>query len=139
MQFLPNILAALAAFVLGFIWYNPKVFGTIWMRAAGITPDPKKINFPVMILVSLLVPFIVSMPLAYQVGHADEHLHPFVHGFFHGAVYMGLMVAAPIIALNSYYENRGWGHFLVGAGYWVVTLGTMGGIMAMFFKPGAGM
>ena len=139
MAFLPNIVAAVTALALGFIWYHPKVFGTIWMRAAGINPDPKNINFPIMILVSLLVPFVISMPLAYQVSHPEEHLAPFVHGFYHGAMYMGLMVATPIVALNSYYENRGWSHFLVHAGYWVVTLGTMGGVLAMFYKPGADM
>ena len=52
---LTSAMAGLIPLLVGFIWYNPKVFGTIWMRAAGITPDPKKINFPVMILVSLLV------------------------------------------------------------------------------------
>lgn len=139
MSFLPNIAAAVSALVLGFVWYHPKVFGTVWMRAAGISPDPTKVNFPIMMLVSLVVPFIISMPLNYQVSHPDENLAPFVHGFFHGSVYMGLMVATPIVGLNSYYENRGWNHFLVNAGYWVVTLGVMGGVLAMFFKPGEGM
>lgn len=137
MAFLPNIAAALAALVLGFIWYHPKVFGTIWMRAAGISPDPQKINYPIMMLVSLVVPFVMSMPLAYEVGHADENLSPFMHGFFHGARYTGLMIAAPIVGLNSYYEKRGWSHFLVNAGYWIVTLGVMGGVLAMFYKPEA--
>lgn len=136
MAFLPNIIASVAALIIGFIWYHPKAFGTAWMRAAGVEPDGK-VNFPVMLAVSLIVPFVISMPLNYQVSHPDEHLSPFMHGFFHGAVYMGLHVAAPIVALNSYYERRGWNHFLVNAGYWILTLGVMGGILATFYKPEA--
>ncbi len=42
---LPNVndlmvlLAALAAFALGGIWYSPPFFGPAWMRAHGYTPE----------------------------------------------------------------------------------------------------
>ena len=39
MDFNPNwvalIVASLSTLVVGFIWYNPKVFGTIWMNEIG--------------------------------------------------------------------------------------------------------
>lgn len=38
MNFLAILVAAVATFPIGFIWYNPKVFGTIWMREAGVDP-----------------------------------------------------------------------------------------------------
>jgi hypothetical protein len=31
------IVAALSTLVTGSIWYNPKVFGTAWMHASGLT------------------------------------------------------------------------------------------------------
>lgn len=31
------VVAAVSAMVVGFVWYNPKVFGNAWMTAAGIT------------------------------------------------------------------------------------------------------
>ncbi len=31
------VVAAVSALVVGFIWYNPKVFGTDWMKAAEMT------------------------------------------------------------------------------------------------------
>jgi hypothetical protein len=34
--------AALIPLVIGFIWYNPKVFGNAWMKAADITEDKMK-------------------------------------------------------------------------------------------------
>jgi len=33
------LVAALSSFVVGFVWYNPKVFGTIWMKEAGLTQE----------------------------------------------------------------------------------------------------
>ena len=33
------IVAALSTFIVGFIWYNPKVFGTIWMQESGMTEE----------------------------------------------------------------------------------------------------
>ncbi len=30
---------ALVPIFMGFIWYNPRVFGNVWMRAAGFTPE----------------------------------------------------------------------------------------------------
>ena len=32
-------LAALIPLVIGSIWYNPKVFGNVWMRASGLTEE----------------------------------------------------------------------------------------------------
>ena len=38
-NFLAILLAALSTLVVGFIWYNPKVFGTIWMKETGVNPE----------------------------------------------------------------------------------------------------
>ena len=45
MLFINYLVIAAAALVptfVGFIWYNPKVFGTIWMKEAGVSPDSGK-------------------------------------------------------------------------------------------------
>ena len=36
------LVAAVSALVVGFIWYNPKVFGNAWMKAAGMTDEQVK-------------------------------------------------------------------------------------------------
>ena len=35
-------LAALIPMVIGFVWYNPKVFGNAWMTATGMTEEKAK-------------------------------------------------------------------------------------------------
>ena len=36
------LVAALIPMLIGFIWYNPKVFGTAWMKASDMTPEKAK-------------------------------------------------------------------------------------------------
>ena len=38
------IVAAIAYFALGAIWFNPKVLGTMWMNSHGIKFDPEKMK-----------------------------------------------------------------------------------------------
>ena len=36
---LHSLVAALAAVAIGFVWYNPKVFGNAWMKSIGKTKE----------------------------------------------------------------------------------------------------
>ena len=36
------LVATVSALVVGFIWYNPKIFGNAWMQAAGMTDEQVK-------------------------------------------------------------------------------------------------
>ncbi len=57
-------IAALVPTLLGFIWYHPKVFGTAWMKAAGVTPESAKgMNMAVVFGVSLLLSFMLAASL----------------------------------------------------------------------------
>jgi hypothetical protein len=63
-------IAALVPSILGFIWYHPKVFGTAWMNATGVTPESAKtMNMPVVFGVSLLMSFLLALSLTGIVIH----------------------------------------------------------------------
>lgn len=38
-NFYAILAATFVSLVVGFIWYNPKVFGTIWMNETGMTEE----------------------------------------------------------------------------------------------------
>ena len=57
----------------------------------------------------------------------DVH-RSFGHGAFHGAL-AGVFIALPILATNGMFARRAWRHNAINAGYWIVTLALMGGIL----------
>ncbi|WP_378172348.1 DUF1761 domain-containing protein [Aquimarina sp. SS2-1] len=69
-NFLIMAIAALIPMVLGFVWYNPKVFGTAWMNACGFTTeDLKGGNMAVIFIVS----YIFSLMLASMLNTVVIH------------------------------------------------------------------
>jgi hypothetical protein len=69
-NFVIILVAALVPMVLGFIWYNPKVLGTVWMNAAGITEDKMKGgNMALIFGLSFFLSFLLSMSLQFMVIH----------------------------------------------------------------------
>ena len=69
-NWLIHIVAALVPMVVGFIWYNPKVFGTAWMNAAGMTEERVKSgNMPLIFGLSLVMAFILSFTYKFLGDH----------------------------------------------------------------------
>lgn len=52
----------------------------------------------------------------------------FKHGALHGLM-TGIFFALPITAINALFEQKSWKYILINAGYWMVTLTIMGGII----------
>lgn len=154
MNFLAIIAAALSTLMVGFIWYNPKVFGTIWMRESGMTEEKAKTanmvkTFGMVILFSLMLAFFLPQVVIHQVGamqliggdtanalpsyHAfmadyGNHHRSFGHGALHGGM-AGLFFALPVIGISSMFEMKSWKYILINAGYFIVSMAIMGGII----------
>ena len=64
MNFLVIGLSALVPTVTGFIWYNPKVFGTAWIKASGLTEEQlKSANMPLILGLCLLFSLMLATML----------------------------------------------------------------------------
>ena len=150
------LLAALSTLVVGFIWYNPKVFGNIWMKEAGLKEeDMKGVNmvktFSLSIVYAFLISFILQMMVIHQFGAlgmvggdpskalpsynafmADygTAFRTFKHGALHGFM-AGLFMILPIIGTGALYERRSFKYVMISGGYWIVSFIIMGGIICM--------
>lgn len=153
-NFLALIVAALSTLAVGFIWYNPKVFGGIWMRETGMTEEKAKganmaLIFGMSIFYAFLIAFILQMLVIHQYGAlgmvggdptvakpsyasfmADYGLafRTFKHGMLHGFM-TGLFFALPVVGTGALYERRTWRYTLVSGGFWIVCCMIMGGII----------
>lgn len=127
----PVIFAAVANMIIGFIWYHPKVFGTAWMRMAGIAPDAAergKARMPYMMLIALVGSLIVSYVLNWfgiAWGVYD----------WAGAVELGIWVwlgfVAPMMLGSVLWEQKPVKLYILNVGYWLVTLVVMSVILVM--------
>ena len=66
-------LVAFIPLIIGFIWYNPKVFGLAWLRSAEITEERAQSGnmlkiFGVTYLFSILAAYMLAMITVHQSG-----------------------------------------------------------------------
>ena len=155
-NFLAILVAALTSFVVGNVWYNPKVFGTIWMKEAGLTQEQlEKGNmlkiFGLTFVYALMLAFIMPVLVIHQMGPigmiggpdmiatakpsyaaflADygDAFRTYKHGALHGFM-SGIFIALPIVAMNGLFEHKTWKYSAIHAGYYIVMLTIMGSII----------
>lgn len=102
-------LAAIAthdSFVAGALYYE---------TGGGMNPDPASES---------------GKWLQYYKDQLAASNHTFKHGFFHGAVLSGIFVILPTTVTDALFERRGFKFMAIKAGYWILTFGLMGGIIA---------
>ena len=129
-NWLALIVAAISTLVVGFVWYNPKVFGTAWMHSIGMTEeDVQKGNMPVIFGLALVMAFLVAFFLNGYVKHGGAESETFQHGVFHG-FFAALLVAMPALVTNALFERRSFKYMAINAGYWIVCISIMGGIIS---------
>lgn len=154
-NFLALFVAALSTLIVGFIWYNPKVFGTIWMKESGLTEEKMKgANMPAIFIMAVFLAFLIAMILQFLTIHqwgafgmiggggaaevkpsyADfmndygTAFRSFKHGALHGFL-AGLFLAFPMTATNALFERKSWKYTFINSGYWMLCFMIMGGII----------
>lgn len=127
-NWLAVIVAAISTLIMGFIWYHPKVFGTAWMQESGMTEEKaQQGNMPMTFGATLVLGLLAAWGLAHY--GKKENFDTFMDGAYH-AGQIGLLFALPAMAINALFEQKSWRYILINAGYWVVTLAVMGGILS---------
>ena len=150
------LVATLVVLPVGFIWYNPKVFGTIWMREAGLSheePNTAKMFklFGLTLLFAAMATQILQGIVVHQMGalsmiggmpFADSakpsyaafmgdygHAYrTFKHGMLHGFM-TGLFLALPVIGTSALFERKSAKYIWINTGYWIMCFTLMGGIL----------
>ena len=64
------LLAALVPLLVGFVWYNPKTFGNIWMKEAEMTDEKmKSANMAVIFGLTFVLGVLLAIALNFMVVH----------------------------------------------------------------------
>ena len=129
------LFAALAAFVLGFIWFGP-LFGKQWMRVLGVEmPTEMTKAMKRQMVRSYAITGIGALVMATVLAHALFYVFEFtgVTGAGTGvtvALWCWLGFSALPLIGSVLWEDRPWKYWFIVAGYWLVALMVMGGIIA---------
>lgn len=122
-----GLVAGLAGFMLGGIWYSA-IFGNAWMRDHKLTKEgpfryPTFLPMGVAIGSSIIGAFVLSALLGPSPGVAN--------GVIWGAV-IGFLVVAPSIKMNNLFAQDSPAHVAIEAGYPAVQYTLMGLILGLW-------
>ncbi len=160
LNFLMIFATALVPLAIGFIYYNPKVFGNAWMKAAGLSEEQLKGgNMPLIFGLTYFFGLLLTMSLHSVVIHqmgvysllmsdpktaaANSELYnsimavhqysfrTYKHGALHGAI-AAIFMFLPVVGINALFERRGWKYIALHTGYWTICLTVMGAIICHF-------
>jgi len=128
MEYLELLIAAIAAFLLGFAWYTA-LFGKEWQRLTGVTDEQAQSGMAVTHGLAFLMMLIMAFGINYVVNlHAIEE-QTFVHGAFHGALSCALS-ALPALIIHYSYQRKSPKLMLIDGSYVLIFCALMGGILA---------
>jgi len=127
------VIAAIIPMVLGALWYSPLLFAKKWMALMGKTEEELKAGFnPVK---TYGISFITCLIMAYILGHFVIYATSATHEAGFGAgmqtgfwAWLGFVVTTG--SATVLYEGRKSGLFWINAGYYLVCLLLMGGVLA---------
>lgn len=138
-NYLAVLVAAIAANIIGGLWYSPVLFGNTWMKLMGWDPSNKvqmesmkkttgksyAINFVASIVMAYVLAHVVTMGIAYLNGSTGN-----ISAALQGAFWSWLGFVVPVALSAVLWENKPWKLFLLNVGYYLVSLAIMGTILS---------
>ena len=123
LNWLAILVAALAAFMIGGLWYGP-LLGKAWMAEAGMTEERFKSANPLKVYgLSLTANLVAAFSLAMFIGAGDLKF-----GLFAGFM-TGLTFVAMALGVTYLFEQRSLRLWLINSGYQVLLFTVMGAIL----------
>jgi hypothetical protein len=161
-NFLMLFLAALVPMIVGFVWYGPLFGNAWMKEMNFTKESLEGQNmFKVLILsyiFSLLIAFFLQFIVIHQNGvfqtllnepgfneqtgdaftyfqdfltNYGDRFRTFRHGAIHG-VMSGVVFVLPVLSIIAMFEKKSAKYVAINAGYWIVTLAIMGGIICQW-------
>ncbi len=125
---LPVLVCAVYAMVVGMLWYSKMLFGSIWMKSAGLTPEKMEVGKKKM------APYMALAVVGSLVTAAVfAHLIPkfttgAVGGLLFGVVvWLGFTLISQLDSVL--WDGKSWTYFSINALHSLVRLAGMGAII----------
>jgi hypothetical protein len=121
-KWLVVVVAAASAFLLGYFWYSPMLFGKRWMKESGVTTESaRNSNMFLVFGLSFLLSLIASLFLALFIGPKAGAVFGTLAGFMAGIGWV-----FTFMGISYIFERKTLVHFLINSLYSVASLTLMG-------------
>lgn len=129
--FFPILIASVVNMIIGFVWYHPRVFGSVWMRMAGITPDMVESGKRRMPAV-LITAFLAGMLMAYVMNHFGSAWNVYdILGALELAFWSWIGLVVPPMLGLVLWEQKPIRLFLINTLYWLVAMMAMAFVLVL--------
>ena len=126
------LLATLSTMIVGSVWYTPKVFGTTWMKLAGLKQKDLEKNGITPIILTVFVSLITAYILAHVAFLSNQFFkHSFLQDSLTTAFWLWLGFTAARIITHDAFEGRPKKLTLLTIGHELITFMVMGLIIGL--------
>jgi len=138
-NYLAVVVAAVAYFILGWLWYSPLMFGKVWMELMGIKmpSEAERKKMMAKMWKSMIVAFVASLLTAMCMAHMVQSGSAFykVTGLEAGLragfwIWLGFIVTSQINSVL--WERRPFKLYLINIGHYLVGYLILGSILALW-------
>jgi len=121
------VVAAVACFVLGGLWYSPVLFGKAWQHETGLTDEKLKSGNMVMIFgVSLVLSLLAAWNFANFLGPRPSVAFGAGVGFS-----AGLLWVAGSFGINYLFERKSFKLFAINGGFHTLQFAIIGLVLSL--------
>lgn len=125
------VVAAIAAFIVGMIWYSPALFGKKWMKTMGMSEKDMAKNkdkmMPIMVM-SLILDGVMAYVLAHVLAFSQAAT---ITDAVQGAVWIWLGFIATTTYMGVLYEKKTMDWWIMTAGHYLFALIAMALVLVM--------
>ena len=127
-NYLAVLVAAIAAYVVGFLWYGP-VFGKKWIVLMGFTEKAMEKAKQKSMIGAYLGTFLSMLVMAYVLAIFIGFMGYYPTAGIQVGVVTWLGFIATTMLGKVFWENKSWFLYILDAGHYLVTLVMMGAIL----------
>ena len=127
-NFFAVFIAALSMFVIGGLWYSPKLLGNLWLKELGKDKSFLETGNMKIIFGGA---FVLALIMAFNLAGFVSGYESWTWGLI-GGVLAGLGWVAMSLGIIYLFERRSFKLFLINAGYLVLSFIVMGTILGLW-------
>ena len=128
MNWLAIVVATLAFFAVGAIWYTA-LFAKLWQREVGLSDEQLTTGRNMMLIMGTC--FLLEFIICLTVGHMFDFLEPNDRAKMMITIGLALGVIAPALGINYLYMRKSLKLWLIDVGHFVAGMAAVGAVFVL--------